>query len=105
MVARCLFIESAPHLDLILQLMTLAALCLATLSSINISTTSTYAKSSPNPKSSIKFSRPMQIFSKILAFDRIAGIPYGSLPTATGLALHHSFDDFSPQSQTTAPGG
>jgi uridine monophosphate synthetase len=41
---------------------------------------------------------------KTLTFDRIAGIPYGSLPTATGLALHLNCPMIYPRKETKAHG-
>jgi len=66
--------------------MTLAALCLATLSRHrgNISLLR-YLQIISNP-----FHQILNAYADVLknlSFDRIAGIPYGSLPTATGLAL------------------
>ncbi len=55
-----------------------------------------------------------QVFHKILAayadilkdlsFDRIAGIPYGSLPTAAGLALHLHYPMIFPRKEVKAHG-
>jgi uridine monophosphate synthetase len=39
-----------------------------------------------------------------LSFDRIAGIPYGSLPTATGLALHLNYPMIFPRKEVKAHG-
>jgi uridine monophosphate synthetase len=39
-----------------------------------------------------------------LTFDRIAGIPYGSLPTATGLALHLNRPLIFPRKEVKAHG-
>ena len=41
---------------------------------------------------------------KNLTFDRIAGIPYGALPTATGLALHLSRPMIFPRKEVKAHG-
>ena len=41
---------------------------------------------------------------KDLSFDRIAGIPYGSLPTATGLALRLNFPMIYPRKEVKAHG-
>jgi uridine monophosphate synthetase len=41
---------------------------------------------------------------KDLSFDRIAGIPYGSLPTATGLALHLNRPMIFPRKEVKAHG-
>ncbi|MCA1995317.1 MAG: hypothetical protein LDL41_25205, partial [Coleofasciculus sp. S288] len=41
---------------------------------------------------------------KNLSFDRIAGIPYGSLPTATGLALHLHHPMIYPRKEVKAHG-
>lgn len=41
---------------------------------------------------------------KQLTFDRIAGIPYGSLPTATGLALHLNCPMIFPRKEVKAHG-
>jgi uridine monophosphate synthetase len=39
-----------------------------------------------------------------LSFDRIAGIPYGSLPTATGLALRLNYPMIYPRKEVKAHG-
>jgi uridine monophosphate synthetase len=39
-----------------------------------------------------------------LSFDRIAGIPYGSLPTATGLALRLNYPMIFPRKEVKAHG-
>lgn len=41
---------------------------------------------------------------KTLSFDRIAGIPYGSLPTATGLALRLNYPMIFPRKEVKAHG-
>jgi uridine monophosphate synthetase len=41
---------------------------------------------------------------KALQFDRIAGIPYGSLPTATGLALRLNYPMIFPRKEVKAHG-
>jgi uridine monophosphate synthetase len=41
---------------------------------------------------------------KDLSFDRIAGIPYGSLPTATGLALRLNYPMIFPRKEVKAHG-
>jgi uridine monophosphate synthetase len=41
---------------------------------------------------------------KNLSFDRIAGIPYGSLPTATGLALRLNYPMIFPRKEVKAHG-
>jgi uridine monophosphate synthetase len=41
---------------------------------------------------------------KDLTYDRIAGIPYGSLPTATGLSLHLNYPMIFPRKEVKAHG-
>lgn len=41
---------------------------------------------------------------KLLQFDRIAGIPYGALPTATGLALRLNYPMIFPRKEVKAHG-
>jgi uridine monophosphate synthetase len=41
---------------------------------------------------------------KVLNFDRIAGIPYGSLPTATGLSLRLNYPMIFPRKEVKAHG-
>lgn len=41
---------------------------------------------------------------KDLTYDRIAGIPYGSLPTATGLSLHLNSPMIFPRKEVKAHG-
>jgi uridine monophosphate synthetase len=53
------------------------------------------------------FSQVLLAYASILqdlTFDRIAGIPYGSLPTATGLALHLNRPLIFPRKEVKAHG-
>jgi uridine monophosphate synthetase len=83
-----------PHQDLILQLYDIGCLLFGNYVQASGATFSYYIdlrKIISNPQI---FQQVLLAYGKVLAnltFDRIAGIPYGSLPTATGLSLllHH----------------
>jgi uridine monophosphate synthetase len=100
-------LDKHPHLDLILQLYDLGCIMFGSFVQASGATFPYYIdlrKIISNP----------QIFHQILAayadvlkelkFDRIAGIPYGSLPTATGLALHLHYPMIFPRKEVKAHG-
>jgi len=101
------FVEQKPHTDLILQLYDLGCIMFGEYLQASGATFPYYVdlrKIISNP----------QIFDKIIAayaeilsdlqFDRIAGIPYGSLPTATGLALRMNYPMIFPRKEVKAHG-
>lgn len=88
------FLHPHPHQDLILQLFDIGCLLFGNYMQASGATFSYYIdlrRIISNPQI---FHQVLYAYAKILTsltFDRIAGIPYGSLPTATGLSLllHH----------------
>jgi uridine monophosphate synthetase len=87
-------LKQHPHQDLILQLFDIGCLMFGEYVQASGETFSYYIdlrRIISNPQ---VFAQVIQAYGEILknlTFDRIAGIPYGSLPTATGLSLllHH----------------
>lgn len=87
-------LQTHPHQELILQLFDIGCLLFGEYVQASGATFSYYIdlrKIISNPQ---VFHQVLQAYANILktlTFDRIAGIPYGSLPTATGLSLllHH----------------
>ncbi|MGL5035008.1 MAG: orotate phosphoribosyltransferase, partial [Microcystaceae cyanobacterium] len=88
------FLNPHPHQDLILQLFDIGCLMFGEYVQASGETFSYYIdlrRIISNPQI---FHQVLHAYAEILKnlqFDRIAGIPYGSLPTATGLSLllHH----------------
>ncbi len=88
------FLDQHPHQELILQLFDIGCLLFGEYVQASGATFSYYIdlrRIISNPQI---FHQVLQAYAEILErlnFDRIAGIPYGSLPTATGLSLllHH----------------
>ncbi len=83
-----------PHQDLILQLYDLGCLLFGDYVQSSGATFSYYVDLRQIISNPQLFHRVLKAYAdilKTLTFDRIAGIPYGSLPTATGLSLmlHH----------------
>jgi uridine monophosphate synthetase len=83
-------LEKHPYQDLVLQLYDIGCLIFGDYVQASGSTFSYYIdlrKIISNPQ---VFNQVLNCYGKILTkldFDRIAGIPYGSLPTATGLSM------------------
>ncbi|MGK7956003.1 MAG: bifunctional orotidine-5'-phosphate decarboxylase/orotate phosphoribosyltransferase [Crocosphaera sp.] len=87
-------LNSHPHQDLILQLYDIGCLLFGEYVQASGSTFSYYIDLRKIISKPQLFHQVLTAYAdilKILNFDRIAGIPYGSLPTATGLSLllHH----------------
>lgn len=88
--ANVCFFDKHPHQELILQLYDIGCLLFGEYIQASGATFSYYIdlrKIISNPQ---LFDRVISAYAEILknlTFDRIAGIPYGALPTATGLAL------------------
>ncbi|HHP7229503.1 MAG TPA: bifunctional orotidine-5'-phosphate decarboxylase/orotate phosphoribosyltransferase [Xenococcaceae cyanobacterium] len=85
----CLF-DKHPHQELILQLFDIGCLLFGEYVQASGATFSYYIdlrKIISNPQLFNQVIKAYQEILKNLTFDRIAGIPYGALPTATGLAL------------------
>lgn len=96
-----------PQEELILQLFDIGCLIFGEYVQASGATFSYYIdlrKIISNPQ---VFNQVLQAYSKIvetLEFDRIAGIPYGSLPTATGLALRLNHPMIFPRKEVKAHG-
>jgi uridine monophosphate synthetase len=96
-----------PHLDLILQLYDLGCIMFGSFVQASGATFPYYIdlrKIISNPQI---FHQILLAYSEIiknLEFDRIAGIPYGSLPTATGLALQLNRPMIFPRKEVKAHG-
>ncbi len=96
-----------PHQDLILQLYDLGCLLFGEYVQASGATFSYYIdlrKIISNPQI---FHQVLNAYAEILqnlTFDRIAGIPYGSLPTATGLALSLHRPMIFPRKEVKAHG-
>jgi uridine monophosphate synthetase len=99
--------EQNPHVDLILQLFDVGCLLFGEFVQASGATFPYYIdlrKIISNPQ---LFHQVLTAYAEILAtlqFDRIAGIPYGSLPTATGLALHMNYPMIYPRKEVKAHG-
>lgn len=96
-----------PHLDLILQLYDIGCILFGEFVQASGATFPYYIdlrKIISNPRI---FHQIVKAYAEILqnlSFDRIAGIPYGSLPTATGLALHLNYPMIFPRKEVKAHG-
>ena len=99
--------ESHPHRDLILQLFDLECILFGDYVQASGDTFAYYIdlrKIISNPQ---VFHQVLNAYSEILetlVFDRIAGIPYGSLPTATGLSLRLHHPMIFPRKEVKAHG-
>jgi uridine monophosphate synthetase len=101
------FLEQHPHMDLILQLYDIGCIMFGDYVQASGAVFPYYIdlrKIISNPQ---VFSQVLLAYASILkdlTFDRIAGIPYGSLPTATGLALHLNRPLIFPRKEVKAHG-
>ena len=102
----CLF-NKHPHQELILQLFDIGCLLFGEYVQASGATFSYYIdlrKIISNPQ---LFNQVIKAYAEILknlTFDRIAGIPYGALPTATGLALDLRRPMIFPRKEVKAHG-
>lgn len=100
-------LDRHPYLDLILQLYDLGCIMFGEFVQASGATFPYYVdlrKIISNPQ---VFSTILTAYADILKnlqFDRIAGIPYGSLPTATGLALRLNYPMIFPRKEVKAHG-
>jgi uridine monophosphate synthetase len=100
-------LNQQPHLDLILQLYDVGCILFGEFVQASGAVFPYYIdlrKIISNPQ---LFHQVLSAYAKILknlSFDRIAGIPYGSLPTATGLALHLNTPMIFPRKEVKAHG-
>jgi uridine monophosphate synthetase len=96
-----------PHLDLILQLYDIGCILFGEFVQASGATFPYYIdlrKIISNPQ---LFHQVLTAYADILqdlSFDRIAGIPYGSLPTATGLSLRLNHPMIFPRKEVKAHG-
>ncbi|MDX2097680.1 MAG: bifunctional orotidine-5'-phosphate decarboxylase/orotate phosphoribosyltransferase [Leptolyngbyaceae cyanobacterium bins.59] len=96
-----------PHLDLILQLYDVGCILFGEFVQASGAVFPYYIdlrKIISNPQ---LFHQVLNAYSEILqglTFDRIAGIPYGSLPTATGLSLRLNYPMIFPRKEVKAHG-
>jgi len=100
-------LEQHPHLELILQLYDIGCILFGEFVQASGATFSYYIdlrKIISNPQI---FHQILTAYADILTtleFDRIAGIPYGSLPTATGLSLRLNRPMIFPRKEVKAHG-
>lgn len=105
--ANVCFLQQHPHQTLILQLYDIGCLLFGDYVQASGATFSYYIdlrKIISNPQI---FSQVIQAYAEILeklTFDRLAGIPYGSLPTATGLSLVLNRPMIYPRKEVKAHG-
>lgn len=101
------FLAPHPHQDLILQLFDIDCLLFGEYVQASGATFSYYIdlrRIISNPQI---FHQVLAAYAEILqtlSFDRIAGIPYGSLPTATGLSLLLHYPMIYPRKEVKAHG-
>ena len=96
-----------PYLDLILQLYDIGCIMFGNFVQASGATFPYYVdlrKIISNPQIFHQILSAYADILKDLSFDRIAGIPYGSLPTATGLALHLNYPMIFPRKEVKAHG-
>lgn len=96
-----------PHLDLILQLYDIGCILFGEFVQASGATFPYYIdlrKIISNPQIFHQILSAYAAILEDLSFDRIAGIPYGSLPTATGLALRLNYPMIFPRKEVKAHG-
>ena len=101
------FLKHHPHEDLILQLYDMGCIAFGDHVQSSGSTLPYYVdlrKIISNPQVFHQILSAYADILKDLVFDRIAGIPYGSLPTATGLALRMGYPMIFPRKEVKAYG-
>lgn len=100
-------LEQHPYQDLILQLYDIECILFGEFVQASGATFSYYIdlrKIISNPQLFHQVLNAYADILKNLSFDRIAGIPYGSLPTATGLSLHLHYPMIYPRKEVKAHG-
>ncbi|MBL1177793.1 bifunctional orotidine-5'-phosphate decarboxylase/orotate phosphoribosyltransferase [Pantanalinema sp. GBBB05] len=106
-VSNVCTLNQHPHLDLILQLYDVGCIMFGNFVQASGAVFPYYIdlrKIISNPQ---LFQQVLSAYAEILknlSFDRIAGIPYGSLPTATGLALQLNRPMIFPRKEVKAHG-
>ena len=100
-------LNQQPHTELILQLHELGCIMFGEYVQASGATFPYYIdlrKIISNPQIFDKIISAYAEILQTLEFDRIAGIPYGSLPTATGLALRMNYPMIFPRKEVKAHG-
>ncbi|WP_017318840.1 bifunctional orotidine-5'-phosphate decarboxylase/orotate phosphoribosyltransferase [Mastigocladopsis repens] len=100
-------LEQHPQQDLILQLYDIGCIIFGDYVQASGATFSYYVdlrKIISNPQVFNQVLNAYEEILKSLKFDRVAGIPYGSLPTATGLALRLNCPMIFPRKEVKAHG-
>jgi uridine monophosphate synthetase len=100
-------LQQHPHLDLILQLYDVGCILFGNFVQASGAVFPYYIdlrKIISNPQLFQQVLNAYAAILKGLSFDRIAGIPYGSLPTATGLALQLNRPMIFPRKEVKAHG-
>lgn len=101
------FLEQHPYQDLILQLYDIGCILFGEFVQASGAVFPYYIdlrKIISNPQIFHQILNAYADILKNLSFDRIAGIPYGSLPTATGLSLHLNHPMIYPRKEVKAHG-
>ncbi len=101
------FLKQHPHQDLILQLYEIGCLLFGNYVQASGATFSYYIDLRQIISTPQLFHQILKAYSEVLqplTFDRIAGIPYGSLPTATGLSLRLDHPMIYPRKEVKAHG-
>jgi uridine monophosphate synthetase len=101
------FLNQHPHQDLILQLYDMGCILFGEYVQASGATFSYYIDLRKIISKPQIFHQVLNAYAEILkdlTFDRIAGIPYGSLPTATGLSLRLHHPMIFPRKEVKAHG-
>jgi uridine monophosphate synthetase len=100
-------LQSHPHKDLILQLYDIGCLHFGQFVQASGATLPYYIDLRTIISHPQVFEKVLTAYAEILqnlSFERIAGIPYGSLPTATGLGLRLNYPLIFPRKEVKAHG-
>jgi uridine monophosphate synthetase len=106
-VPNVCMLNQHPHLDLILQLYDIGCILFGEFVQASGAVFPYYIdlrKIISNPQLFHQVLNAYVALLQPLTFDRIAGIPYGSLPTATGLSLHLNCPMIFPRKEVKAHG-
>lgn len=106
-VSNVCTLEQHPHLDLILQLYDIGCILFGNFVQASGATFPYYIDLRKIISTPQLFHQVLTAYAGLLqdlSFDRIAGIPYGSLPTATGLALRLNRPMIFPRKEVKAHG-
>jgi uridine monophosphate synthetase len=105
--ANVCFLNQHPHQDLILQIYDLGCIMFGEYVQSSGATFSYYIdlrQIISNPQIFHQVVKAYGEILKSLEFERIAGIPYGSLPTATGLSMNLNYPMIFPRKEVKAHG-